>query len=117
MMGRKIRPDGGGLFGLINDVEKEEHMRAIISVANREGLNELAQELQAHRIDIFATGGTASTIQAAGIPAESVSELTGFPDILDGRVKTIHPAIYGCMLARSDCAEHQNELHAQHISH
>ncbi len=85
-------------------------MRAIMSVANREGLNELAQELQAHQIDILATGGTASTLQAAGIPAQSVSELTGFPEILDGRVKTLHPAIYGGILARRDNAEHLNEL-------
>ncbi len=91
-------------------------MRAIISVAKREGLNELAQELQAHRIDIFATGGTASTIQAAGIPAQSVSELTGFPEILDGRVKTLHPAIYGGILARRDNAEHLNELQAHEIT-
>jgi phosphoribosylaminoimidazolecarboxamide formyltransferase/IMP cyclohydrolase len=91
-------------------------MRAIISVANREGLNELAQELQAHQIDIFATGGTASTIKSAGMPAQSVSELTGFPEILDGRVKTLHPAIYGGILARRDNAEHLNELQAHEIT-
>lgn len=104
------------VFLVNNDVEKEVHMRAIISLANREGLNELAQELQAHQIDVFATGGTASALQAAGIPANAVSELTAFPEILDGRVKTLHPAIFGGILARRDIQTHVDELQAHQIA-
>lgn len=91
-------------------------MRAIVSVANREGLSELAQELQEHHIDIFATGGTAGALEAAGIPANPVSELTGFAEILDGRVKTLHPAIFGGILARRDISSHLGELQEHQIA-
>src|SRR6266487_7154610 len=91
-------------------------MRAIITTAKRDGLTELARELMSHDITIFSTSGTASALSEAGIVAEPISALTGFPEILDGRVKTLHPAVYGGILARRDNAEHLNELQAHEIT-
>ena len=85
-------------------------MRAIISTAKRDGLTELARELQARDVTIFSTSGTASALRAEGIEAEPVSALTRFPEILDGRVKTLHPAIFGGILARRESTTHTQEL-------
>ena len=90
-------------------------MRAIISVANRDGLIELARELQSYQSELFATSGTLTALQAEDISAQSVSELTHFPEILSGRVKTLHPAILGGVLARRDLPEHEEELRAHNI--
>ena len=91
-------------------------MRAIISVANRDGLTALARELQTHGVSIFSTSGTAQTLQTAGIVVEPVTALTGFPEILDGRVKTLHPAIFGGILARRDLNTHMEQLQAHDIT-
>jgi len=85
-------------------------MQAILSVANREGLIELARELQTLKVSIFSTGGTARYLQDAQIDVQPVRALTGFPEILDGRVKTLHPAIFGGILARRENAEHMDQL-------
>ncbi len=85
-------------------------MRAIMSVADRTGLGELARELQSHDVTMYATSGTLSTLKSAGYEAESVSALTHFPEILDGRVKTLHPAIFGGILARRDLPAHIDQL-------
>ena len=85
-------------------------MRAIISVANREGIVALGRELQTHGVSIFSTSGTASVLREAGVETQTVSALTGFPEILDGRVKTLHPAIFGGILARRDSETHMREL-------
>ena len=85
-------------------------MQAILSTANYEGIVELARELQTHSVKIFATGGTRKTLQAGGILADPISALTGFPEILDGRVKTLHPAIFGGILALRDNASHLEQL-------
>jgi phosphoribosylaminoimidazolecarboxamide formyltransferase/IMP cyclohydrolase len=85
-------------------------MQAILSTANREGLIELARELQTLKVTIFSTGGTAKHLQDAQIEVQSVSTLTNFPEILDGRVKTLHPAIYGGILALRDNANHLSQL-------
>src|SRR6266536_2954696 len=90
-------------------------MRAIISVANRDGVVELARELQSYHSELFSTSGTLAALQAEGIPAQSVSELTHFPEILSGRVKTLHPAILGGVLARRDLPEHEEELQVHDI--
>ncbi len=91
-------------------------MQAIISVANRDGVSELARELQAHGVTIFSTSGTSAALKAAGIAVEAVSTLTGFPEILDGRVKTLHPVIFGGILARRDITAHMDELQAHGIT-
>src|SRR5579872_88994 len=85
-------------------------MRAIISVANRTGLVELARQLQSHDVSTYSTSGTLNAIKTAGYEAESVSVLTNFPEILDGRVKTLHPAILGGILARRDLPAHIDQL-------
>ncbi len=85
-------------------------MQAIFSTANYNGIVELASELQKHNVTIFATGGTRQTLKEGGIETEAVSTLTGFPEILDGRVKTLHPAIFGGILALRDKPDHIQQL-------
>ena len=74
--------------------------RALISVSNKDGLLDFVRALQAHNIEILSTGGTASLLMQHGIPVKQVSEHTGFPEIMDGRVKTLHPKIHGGLLGR-----------------
>ena len=85
-------------------------MRALVSVSDKRGGVDFARELVALGYELFSTGNTKSAIAAAGIPVHSVSDLTGFPEILDGRVKTLHPAIHGAILARRDLASHMQTL-------
>ena len=85
-------------------------MRALISVSDKSGLVEFARGLAELGWTLFSTGGTLQTIQQAGIAAESVSRLTGFPEILDGRVKTLHPAVHAGILARRSVPEHLDQL-------
>ena len=91
-------------------------MKAIISVANRAGLAELAHELQSHDVAIYSTSGTLNAIKTAGFEAELVTALTNFPEILDGRVKTLHPAILGGILARRDMPAHIDQLQKHDIA-
>src|SRR5579859_8158817 len=91
-------------------------MRAIISVATRAGVVELARELQAQNVTIFSTSGTLKVLQDAGVQAESVSALSEFPEILGGRVKTLHPSILGGILARRDLPTHVEELQRHGIA-
>ena len=76
--------------------------RALISVSDKAGLIEFAQSLQQAGVEILSTGGTAKALSASGIEVTEVSEVTGFPEIMDGRVKTLHPKIHGGILARRD---------------
>jgi len=85
---------------------------ALLSLSDKSGLDALAQGLHALGFTLIASGGTAKTIRAAGVPVTFVSEITGYPEILGGRVKTLHPAIHGPILARPTDA-HMAEL-AQH---
>jgi phosphoribosylaminoimidazolecarboxamide formyltransferase/IMP cyclohydrolase len=80
-------------------------VRALLSVSDKTGIVELAQRLVALGWEILSTGGTLAVLQAAGIPAVRVSDITGFPELLDGRVKTLHPAIHAGILARRDRAD------------
>ena len=91
-------------------------MQAIISVANREDIVALGRELQTLGVSIFSTAGTASILREAGVETEAVSALTGFPEILDGRVKTLHPAVFGGILARRDSETHMRELQEHTIA-
>jgi phosphoribosylaminoimidazolecarboxamide formyltransferase/IMP cyclohydrolase len=87
--------------------------RALISVSNKSGLVDFAKELSTLGVEIVSTGSTAKEIAAAGIAVTQVSSVTGFPESLDGRVKTLHPNIHGGILAdvRKDSHKHQlNEL-------
>ncbi|HEV2237867.1 MAG TPA: bifunctional phosphoribosylaminoimidazolecarboxamide formyltransferase/inosine monophosphate cyclohydrolase [Ktedonobacterales bacterium] len=85
-------------------------MRALISVSDKDGLADLAHGLLAHGVEIISTGGTASALRAADVPVTGIEQVTGFPEILGGRVKTLHPAVHGGILARRDDAAHMAEL-------
>src|SRR5260221_7620024 len=80
--------------------------RALLSVSYKSGLIEFARALAAHGIDLVSTGGTAKAIKDAGLKVMDVSELTGFPEMMDGRVKTLHPKVHGGLLAIRDNQEH-----------
>lgn len=85
-------------------------MRAIISVSDKKGVTEFATGLSKLGYEVFSTGGTKKALAEAGVPVKSVSEITGFPEILDGRVKTLHPAVHGGILARRDLLAHMAQL-------
>src|SRR5437868_2082687 len=88
--------------------------RALLSVSDKTGLVDFARELVTkYGVELIATGGTKKALADAGLPVRDVSELTGFPEILDGRVKTLHPAIYAGLLAKRDKPEHMKTL-AEH---
>ncbi|MBK9162678.1 MAG: bifunctional phosphoribosylaminoimidazolecarboxamide formyltransferase/IMP cyclohydrolase [Acidobacteria bacterium] len=80
--------------------------RALISVSDKAGIVELAQYLQLNGVEILSTGGTARSLRESGVAVTDVSEVTGFPEMMDGRVKTLHPKIHGAFLALRDNAEH-----------
>src|SRR5476649_1089887 len=84
--------------------------RALISVSDKAGLIEFAASLAGHGIELVSTGGTAKAIAAAGLKVRDVSELTGFPEMMDGRVKTLHPKVHGGLLAIRDNAEHAQSM-------
>ena len=84
--------------------------RALISVSDKKGIIELAAALHKNSIEILSTGGTAKVIREADIPVKDVSEITGFPECLDGRVKTLHPKVHGGILARTSHQPDNDEL-------
>src|SRR5216684_1948778 len=84
--------------------------RALISVSDKTGIIEFARRLAAHGVEIVSTGGTAKSLAEAGVPVFGISDLTHFPEMLDGRVKTLHPAVHGGILARRDLPEHMRAL-------
>jgi len=84
--------------------------RALISVSNKEGIIEFAKGLDELNIEIISTGGTAKTLKDAGIKVTAVSDITEFPEILDGRVKTLHPKIHGGLLAVRDNSKHMEQI-------
>ena len=90
--------------------------RALISVSDKSGLMDLARALAAAGVDILSTGGSAAALRAAGIAVRDVAEHTGFPEILDGRVKTLLPAIHGGILGRRDRLSHVEEMQAHAIA-
>lgn len=91
-------------------------MKALLSVYDKTGLPEFAAVLSQCGFDLVSTGGTATAISGAGLPVQEVADLTGSPEILDGRVKTLHPAVHGGILARRDLESHTQQLHEHGIS-
>lgn len=91
-------------------------MKAIVSVFDKTGVVDLGRRLSEIGFEIYSTGGTKQVLKEAGITVHSISELTGFPEILDGRVKTLHPAVHGGILARRDVPSHMEQLSKQGIS-
>ena len=89
--------------------------RAILSVTDKTGLVEFATFLSQNGVELVSTGGTMKALQAAGLPVTAVSDVTGFPEILGGRVKTLHPKIHGGILANKDLPEHMATLEEKGI--
>jgi phosphoribosylaminoimidazolecarboxamide formyltransferase / IMP cyclohydrolase len=89
--------------------------RALISVSDKNGIEDFARALAGQGVDILSTGGTAALLSKAGIKVTEVSDHTGFPEIMDGRVKTLHPKIHGGILARRDEASHIDAMKKQGI--
>ena len=86
--------------------------RALLSVSDKDGIVELARGLAARDYKIVSTGGTARALADAGLAVTGVSELTGFPEMMDGRVKTLHPKVHGGLLAIRDNEEHAAAMEA-----
>ena len=84
--------------------------RALISVSDKTGVVEFARELVSLGWELLSTSGTMRMLKEAGLPVTSVSDVTGFPEICDGRVKTLHPKIHGALLARRDIPDHMRQL-------
>ena len=97
----------------MSDAELRPINRALLSVSDKTGLAELARALAARGVELISTGGTAKTLAEAGLAVTDVAAVTGFPEMLDGRVKTLHPAVHGGLLARRGEAAHRAAL-AQH---
>ena len=91
-------------------------MKALISVSDKSGIVEFARALHALNIELISTGGTAKLLEAEGLPVTEVAQMTGFPEMLDGRVKTLHPLVHGGLLARRDVPEHMAALSQHHIA-
>jgi phosphoribosylaminoimidazolecarboxamide formyltransferase/IMP cyclohydrolase len=89
--------------------------RALLSVSDKTGIETLAKGLVRHGVELLSTGGTAKALKAAGVPVKDVSEVTGFPEMMDGRVKTLHPKIHGGLLALRGNPEHMRQLKEQGI--
>ena len=90
-------------------------MRAIVSVSDKSGVTDFAKGLSQLGFEVFSTGGTKKALAEAGVPVKSVSEITGFPEILDGRVKTLHPMVHGGILANRKIKAHVEELAKHNI--
>ncbi|HEX3139255.1 MAG TPA: bifunctional phosphoribosylaminoimidazolecarboxamide formyltransferase/IMP cyclohydrolase, partial [Rhizobacter sp.] len=91
-------------------------MQALISVSDKTGVLDFARELHALGVKLLSTGGTAKLLADAGLPVTEVADHTGFPEMLDGRVKTLHPTIHGGLLARRDLPEHMAAIQQHKIS-
>ena len=90
-------------------------MRAIVSVSDKAGVADFASGLSKLGFEVFSTGGTKKALVEAQVPVKSVSEITGFSEILDGRVKTLHPAVHGGILAKRNLTSHMEELARNNI--
>jgi phosphoribosylaminoimidazolecarboxamide formyltransferase/IMP cyclohydrolase len=89
--------------------------RALLSVSDKSGLEDFARFLVSQGVELLSTGGSAQALQAAGLPVTAVEDYTGFPEMMDGRVKTLHPKIHGGLLALRDAVEHQSAMEAHAI--
>ena len=90
--------------------------RALISLSDKAGLEELASGLARHKVELVSTGGTAARIRELGHPVRDISDLTGFPEMMDGRVKTLHPKVHGGLLGVRDNPEHASAMDAHGIA-
>ena len=98
------------------DTGPQQVRTALLSVSDKTGLIAFATRLATLDIQLLSTGGTAAALRQAGLDVVDVSQVTGFPEIMDGRVKTLHPHIHGGILARRDKSEHIDALHKHDIA-
>src|SRR3954468_12296040 len=91
-------------------------LTALVSVSDKTGILEFAQSLHGLGVKLLSTGGTAKLLADAGLPVTEVADHTGFPEMLDGRVKTLHPTNHGGLLARRDVPEHMAAIQQHKIS-
>ena len=89
--------------------------RALISVSDKTGLIDFARALSARGVELLSTGGTAKALREAGLTVRDVADATGFPEMMDGRVKTLHPAVHGGLLALRDNQEHMSAAASHNI--
>src|SRR5882762_9519790 len=89
-----------------NELQLVKIRRALISVSDKSGIVEFARELKRFGVEIISTGGTARALREAGLEVREVSDVTRFPEMMDGRIKTLHPRIHGGLLAVRDNPEH-----------
>src|SRR6185369_11085900 len=98
-----------------SDLQLRPIRRALISVSDKTGIVDFARELSGFGVEIISTGGTARALRDAGITVRDVSEVTGFPEMMDGRVKTLHPKVHGGLLAVRDDPDHVAAMAAHDI--
>src|SRR5437764_4645423 len=98
-----------------NDRGLRNIRRALISVSDKSGIAEFARELKKFGVEIISTGGTAKTLRENGIEVRDVSDVTGFPEMMDGRIKTLHPKIHGALLALRDNPDHVGAMNQHGI--
>jgi phosphoribosylaminoimidazolecarboxamide formyltransferase/IMP cyclohydrolase len=96
-------------------VSNQKVQQALLSVSDKTGLVDFARGLAELGVQLLSTGGTARTLSAAGVPVVEIGDYTGFPEMLDGRVKTLHPKVHAGILARRDVPEHVDALRAHGI--
>src|SRR5436190_22466129 len=89
--------------------------RALISVSDKAGISDFAAGLAGFGVEIISTGGTAKALREAGLKVKDISEVTGFPEIMDGRVKTLHPKVHGGLLFRRDLQSHIDQAKQHEI--
>jgi phosphoribosylaminoimidazolecarboxamide formyltransferase/IMP cyclohydrolase len=97
--------------------EMRKIARALISLTDKTGIEGFARDLEKLGVEILSTGGTAKKMREHGIAVKDVSEFTGFPEMLDGRVKTLHPKVHGGILAQRDNADHQRQMTAHGLQY
>src|SRR5258706_710053 len=98
-----------------NELQLVKIRRALISVSDKTGIVDFARELKRFGVEIISTGGTAKALRDAGLRVRDVSDVTGFPEMMDGRIKTLHPKIHGALLARGDNPEHETAMREHKI--
>ena len=98
------------------EIDRVSIARALISVSDKTGLVEFGRALAEMGVEILSTGGTAKALSDAGVPVVEVADRTGFPEIMDGRVKTLHPTIHGGLLGRRDLPDHMAAMQAHGIA-
>src|SRR4029079_11347103 len=89
--------------------------RALISVSDKTGIIDFARELKNFNVEIISTGGTAKALRDAGIEVRDISDVTGFPEMMDGRVKTLHPRVHGALLALRNNLAHLSDMNQHGI--